>query len=1118
LFGVFTTSLRAQVASASISGVVRDSSGGVIPGATILLHNVGTGVDRTVMTNEAGSYVLLYIPPGDYTLEINKAGFAIVTEARFTLVVNQNSVFDFVLPVAALGQKVTVEAVAPTLQTAAAELGTAIAGGEVNNLPLNGRNFTELLTLTPGVNPANVSQNGGGWSTNPIGSFTFPSVNGQPNRSDYYMLDGTDDNGDYVSTYAVPPILDAIQEFKVESHADNARVGGAMGGVVDVVTKSGTNQLHGTAWDFVRNKDLDSAPTLINGLPKTPFTQNQFGATIGGPVVLPRYNGRNRTFFFFGYQGYRKHQASTSLYTVPTSQELSGDLSDQPYQIYNPFSTRPDPNNPGQLIRDPFLNNQIPSNLLDQNALLLAKAFYPAPVATPLPQYNGLDTTPSIFRADETNARVDENLGSKDSFWFRWSRYSEPNVTSAPTGRITNDDVLSNNIAGNWLHSFGSNAVLHLQFARLKMTENTSFLETNHTKSIFTQLTIGQKYLCGFDTSTAAGCFLPITLIAGNYPTVGEEGSSLVDANVYQQMGDFSIVHGKHTISLGYDINSSNDGFGQFFTQNAYDSFPTSNPQVTGTGSALASFLLGVPSSSNYENAFPILQGGWIDGAYFQDQWKATSRLTVNLGLRYDITLLPSVGPGNNNANAIGNMDLNTGIYILQRAVGSCAVLKTAPCIPGGTLPPDVTVSTNGHLVNNTHDNIQPRVGLAYRLNDRTVMRAGYGRVFDNWAYNAQSMLNTTGTWPSVTIFSQVNQNVSQVNRPIEDSLGFGAGASFLPAPTPFTQVTWWRDPFTKNPYSDQWNFGVQRQLDQSTALTVNYVGSHGSRLPLGGIYNAALTPGPGNPQARAPFPYIAPSYFDRSVGRGNYNALQATLERKYRAGLTYLISYTWEKSIDIGCSGYVGAEGCEIQDPYHLNNDRSVSGYDVPHILTISSVYELPFGRGKRFANTSQLASGVVGGWQVNGIFTFSSSPPYHVVVSGDVANTGNEESGPYGGYERLNLVGNWHPPGGCQPNDMFNTSAFAVPAPYTFGNVGRFSMRACALKNLDFSVFRDFRIPAWERGKLEFRAESFNLTNTPTWAAPDANISDGPSFFGKSSSSRNPARQVQLALKLIF
>jgi outer membrane receptor protein involved in Fe transport len=1115
---VSTTPLNAQVASASITGTVRDPSGAVIPQATIVLHNVATGVDRTVVTNETGSYVMLYIPPGDYTLEVAKAGFATVTQARFTLVVNQNSVFDFLLPVAATGQKVTVEAVAPTLQTAAAALGTAIVGREVNDLPLNGRNFTELLTLTPGVNPANVSQNATGWSTNPIGSFTFPSVNGMPNRSNYFMLDGTNDNGDYVSTYAVPPIIDAIQEFKVESHADNARVGGAMGGVVDVVTKSGTNQLHGTAWDFLRNKSLDAQEALFTSVPKQHFTQNQFGGTIGGPVVLPRYNGRNHTFFFFGYQGYRKHLANQSLYRVPTAQELSGDLSDEPHQIYNPFSTRPDPNNPNLLIRDPFANNQIPSNLLNPNSLQLTKIFYPAPVTTPFPQYNGLDTSPNIYRSDETNARVDEQLGTRDSLWFRWSRFSEPNLTSGPVGRENSDTVLSNNISANWVHSFSPNTLLHLQFARLKMTDITNQLHTNHGKDIFSKLTIGQKYLCGFNTSAGGGCLLPITQIAGNFPYVGEEGGSLIDADVYQLMGDLSVVHGKHSFSFGYDVNTSNDGFGQFFTQWLFDSFPTSNPQMSGTGSALASFLLGVPSTSNYENALPLLHGGWVDGVYFQDQWKVTGRLTLNLGVRYDLTLLPILGSAKDGSNANGNMDFNRGVYILETLVGSCDTLKAAPCIPGGTLPANVIVSPDKHLVNNTHDNIQPRIGLAYRLNDRTVIRAGYGRVFDNWAYNAQSVLNTTGTWPSVTIFSEVNQNISKVDRPIEDSLGFGAGNTFLPAPTPFDQVTWWRDPNTKNPYSDQWNFGVQRQIDQATSLTVSYVGSHGSRLPVGGIWNLAPTPGPGKPQDRAPFPYIAPSFYDRSVGRGNYNALQVTLDRKYRAGLTYLISYTWEKSIDISCSGYVGAEGCEIQDPYHLNRDRSVSGYDVPHIFTASAVYALPFGRGKRFANTNQVVSALAGGWQVNGIVTFSSSPPFHVAVAGDIANTGNVNCCTFGGYERLNLVGDWHPVGGCQPDHMFNTDAFAVPATFTFGNVGRFSMRACALRSLDLSVFRDFRIPSWERGRLQFRAEAFNLTNTPTWAIPDANISDGPSYFGKSFSSRNPAREVQLALKLIF
>src|SRR5438477_7186812 len=335
--------LQAQIATASLNGTVSDPSGAVIPGATVNLKNVATNGERTTNTNSAGQYVLVNISPGRYTLTVHKDGFSTVAHPEFTLQVNQSSTLDFSLHVGSAVESVTVEAAEAGLQTSTSELGSVIDRRAVNDLPLNGRNFTQLLNLTPGVSAVNTSQNGGSqqFAGNTVGSFSFPSINGQTNRSNFFLLDGLNDQESFSSTYSVPPIVDDIQEFKVDSHNDQAQFGGVLGGVVNVVTKSGTNQFHGEAWEFFRNSALD-ARNPITGI--NLLHQNQFGANIGGPALLPHYNGRNRTFFFGSYEGVRRHEGNANQSLVPTPAQLSGDFSSflllpKPVQLYNPYST-----------------------------------------------------------------------------------------------------------------------------------------------------------------------------------------------------------------------------------------------------------------------------------------------------------------------------------------------------------------------------------------------------------------------------------------------------------------------------------------------------------------------------------------------------------------------------------------------------------------------------------------------------------------------------------------------------------------------------------------------------------------------------------------------------------
>jgi len=314
-------------------------------------------------------------------------------------------------------------------------------------------------------------------------------------------------------------------------------------------------------------------------------------------------------------------------------------------------------------------------------------------------------------------------------------------------------------------------------------------------------------------------------------------------------------------------------------------------------------------------------------------------------------------------------------------------------------------------------------------------------------------------------------------------------------------------EPYAKNPYSMQWNFGVAKQLNNYTTMSVDYVGSGSRRLDVGGYYNVALTPGPGDPTARAPYPYIHPTYYDRSIGRGNYNSLQFLFDKRFSGGLAYQVSYTYSKAIDIGSSGWYGVEGQSVQDPYHYNNDRSVAGFDVTQILSVNVVYDVPFGIGKKYSSGNRFVDRVAGGWQLNTITTARSGQPFNITVPGDSANTGNT------GYLRADLVGN---PGLSDPTAQawFNRAAFAAPAAYKFGNLGRYAMRSSAFWNIDFSIFRQF--PFLEKRSIEFRAESFNLPNTVILGVPNGNVLD-PNF-GKITGIANSPRSLQLGLKVIF
>ena len=1123
----------AQLSSASLNGTVKDPQGAVIPGAKVELTNEGTQIKNTSVSNQDGAYTFVNLNPGVYSVEASASGFSASKVPPFTLAVSQVGTINFALTVGSQGTVITVQGEAAQLEVSNSNLGTVIATKQVNDLPLNGRNFTQLLALTPGVSTLSTSQNsshsvGGSFSApaaSANASLSFPAVNGQTNRSNLFFTDGLFNSGTLLSTYAVPPIVDSIQEFKVVSHTDGAEFGSVTGGVINVVTKSGTNDFHGSLWSYYRDQIFDARTYFLPPTTeKTPFHQNQFGGGIGGPVIIPKlYNGRNKTFFYGAYQGFRYAQSTATPLRVPTPAELAGDESDLPAgtQIYNPYTTRLDPAS-GQYVRDVFPNRQIPANLIDPRMVAYSQFIFPA--AGPIIDSagdNAFDTTPQTQDQNEYSIRVDQSFGSKDSAWFRYSTFrSTAHTSGGYPGLGTLTTTPATNYGVSYVHTFSPSLVVQGLLAHINLQDNAATRYVADTTNIFNTAGFGVAFTGNF-LAADGGNLIPSPGING-YSSAGEDiQNEPKETDSWQYNGSLTKTIGEHTIQAGAGYITAGFESPIGYSNLSFTNANTSNPSNSAnTGAAIASFILNVPDSATRRNVNETERPGGVFSAYVQDSWKATPKLTLNIGLRYDLTFIPPYGTdatiGQQGGIETGDVNFGNGTYVIQKLPPPCSVRGHAPCIPGdGSLPAHVVLDPRGKIAHNVYTNFGPRLGFAYQFDEKTVLRAGFGIVYDNWAGVTQTAQNYEGSWPDIG-----QQIAANANHPSPDTSAtptvnsqnpFGSGtAALFPAATPFNQVQFFFDPNIKNPYSEQFNFGIGRQINSTTTLNVNYVGSLGRRLDVGGFYNTAPPSTQPFSQTRSPYPYIAPTYYDRSAGGSSYNAVQVSFDKRFANGYSYQVAYTYSKALNVASDGLFGAEGGVPQDPYHPSafGGYALAGTDLRHALVFNSVFQVPVGKGQRFSTGNGIVDYVLGNWQINNIFTARSGQPFSVTTSGDIANTGNNN-----GYELLDKVGS---PNTGEKNaaHWFNTAAFATPGPGTFGNSGRNSLRTQGYFDLDTSVFRQF--PIGEGRYFEFRFESFNLLNNVVLGVPSTDITSGT--FGTIDSTANSARQLQLAGKFIF
>ncbi len=1130
-----------QTEKASVSGRVTDQSNAAIADAEVRMQNTDTGIVVSAKTNDEGIYVFPTLNPGNYLMNVGKEGFRRVSVTGMILTVQDNISRNFVLQIGSAAESVTVTAEAGALvEQSSSELGTAITQKPIHELPLSGRNFTQLLTLTPGATPISTSQSAHVGLNDlavlgvPTADFAQPSIQGQFNRSNLYMLDGVVNTEMTSSAYVIPPIIDAIQEFKVQSHDDKAEYGGVLGGIVSVVTRSGSNNLHGSGWEFLRNDFFDARDTFLDRSSTSPaaFRQNQFGAMVSGPVWIPKlYNGRNRTFFMFAYEGWRFSQGAQARYRVPTDQELAGDFSNSilAQNIYDPATTQADPGNPGQFIRNQFVAssdpaspnfnsactngggcpNMIPTARIDSTMVNFITTYYGRPNFSADPIFNVLVTRPKIDNSDHYTVRIDEQLGNRNNLFFRYDRMNVLDLNPISLSGDVGGSVPALNIGAGWNYVFSSSLILESRFGY-----------GHRPFSRFQTDTAGMDPMVQLGFTSPGGTLMSL---ASPYGGGGLSNANTIGSPVYDASEGLTWIHGGHTFKFGMQyIRQGNDTASPPYGNYNFTNDITGNPELVGTtGNSLASALLGLPSQSN--NTGQVSNSNRVANwsFYGQDSWKLHSNLTLTFGLRFDHR--GKFDPASR--TVVSGFTADGDYWIgLDKLPPPCSQTGKAPCIPGdGTLASipngdKIMLSPYGRAWGPAPNwsNWGPRVGLAWRATDKMMVRGGYGIVYDPLMGIEQDWKGISGSWPgtgSVFSLTPLNQ-VGQPLTPIESTVG-QTGFS-LPDATPWSQTNWYFDPKRKDPRSQQWNVEIQRQMGANLTASIGYVGSYSDHTDLTGLFNTATTSGPGTPaevNARRPFPWInGTPFFGTDRGKANYNALQAKLERKYANGFQYLVSYTWSKSIDTGGSGWFGAENgssSSLQNYYDPDASRSVSSYDVPHFLSASGIWELPVGKGKPYLNHG-VTAWILGNWQANGVVQVRSGQPYTLSVAGDVANIGSGVS--WWNYARPNLVGDPHP-SHPSADEWFDPSAFAVPS-FSYGDYGRNALRTSHVANADFSMFRNF--PIGESTKLSFRAEFFNIFNIQNYGTPGSLIGD-PSAGRITSTVSNP-RQMQFGLHLAF
>jgi hypothetical protein len=1046
-----------QVSTGSIAGQITDQSRAVIPAVTVTLVNQGTGAERTARTDSAGNFIFPLVTPGYYRLRASIQGFKSYEVSGLEVQVTQQVTQNIQLEVGDTATKLEVVAPAPVLDQRSAEVGQVIGQKEVIELPLNGRNFLDLAKLVPGVAElAGTSQSNG------------LAINGQRANQIGFYFDGVDTRTETSGKPAFSPSIEAIQEFKIQQNDFAAEFGRNPAGI-NLTLKPGTNEFHGSLFEFMRNNKLDARSFFSPRV--DPLRRNQFGAVVSGPVL------RNRTFFMANYEGLRTRRANTLFRSVPANAHREGNFSGTA-RIFDPLTFNAAANS-----RQPFAGDVIPRNRFGQIGNSSLK-YYPTP-NTPLSGgFNYVVRTSGISDADQFHTRIDHQIGSKDLLFGRFS-HSKGNLVSPAgfplTGSLQNTKAESFTIQES--HTFIPSKVNQFRISWTFFKDRAGFpvAERNLAAEEFGLLNLSPA-------TTAFG--LPQLVVAG-LTTIGANAfqPNGPRENLYTLADDFSWIAGRHSLKFGFDGRYYRPAALVQQTPNSILTFENrfaNQPGVAGTGSPVADLLLGFPFSGRA--TLFAESNGWVSlkyyyyGFYVQDEIRLTSKLTMNAGLRYEYQT-----PYSERYGDLAIFDLQNSRFLKQK-----------------------------EHIKNLHapdrNNFAPRIGFAYSVTPKTVARFGagvfYGQPrgseFSSFQLSPPFVIDSTivshPTTPDLIgrLFPRV---------PVRDASG-----RILLAPN---VNVFSLDPGFRTNYTYQWNFGIQREMANGVLLEVAYVGNSAHKLTGRDLPNQAFPDAdPTRPTPvinRRPNPNIGDVNYVSSIDNSNYHALNVKLNKRFSSGLSLLGAYTYSKVMGIG--GALFGDQSRQQDARNRRAEYAVLEFNQKQRLTMAWIYEMPLGKGKALGTgLSGVAGAVASGWSLQGAYTVHSGFP--LTPSSSVSsNVGRQDTNR---ADRL-CDGNL-PAGERRLNRWFDTSCFANHAFGRFGNSGNGVIIGPAVNNFDFTIMKNTSVPlpSREPGMLQFRAEFFNGFNHPSFADP--NLSAGTAQFGVIRGTRINGREIQLALKFLF
>lgn len=1054
-----STAARAQFEMGSVVGLVVDQSKAPIASASVEIRSVDTNVARQIATSATGDYNSLPLPPGRYTVSVKQQGFR-ESSQEVTLSVGQRMELNFTLNVGAVNEEVTVSGTAALVETASSELSNVRPGKEIIDLPLNTRNFTQLVDLAPGVS------NRGNSSNSVLQGYTSGRgtngavINGAPSEQVVYLFDGINSVDTDAGVLILFPPVDALAEFKVQTSAAPAAYGGGQG-IINVTFKSGTNDLHGAAYEFVRNSALDARNFFDSPLkPIPPFKLNQFGFNLGGPVVLPKVlNGRNKLFFFADYEGRRVRQAQTFSSTVPITAFRGGDFSS-----LLPKTVLTDPlSSP----RAPLPGNIIPASRIDPTSARLMQLYpdqnLPGSVSNYL--YNPMQLT----TIDQFDVRIDYR--TQNSTLFGRVSYENP-VTITPgylpepavgggPSRPGTTPIPGEQVVIGYGRSIGPTKYYEARLGFSRMYERIIDTLSNQPRLAETM---------GIPNANGGGAAGGLTnfSIAG---TVGlGDGAGSLDKinNNWEFDQAMSWVRGRHELKFGFDLLSRRFAF--FSPQYPVGQY-TFNGSYTGYG--LADFLYGHPISSQMDITKFFSLKRYQPAWYVQDTVRITSKLTLNFGLRDDI-----ITAWKERHDRLAGFVPTNG--------GDIVTVGTAPF-------------TSGSVVNSHFNNFAPRFGFAYNVAPKTVIRGGIG-IF--YAFQGVTSDKSPAKNAPFSGSLRVSNSANDFAGAIPISQGFPASRPQL-FPVQGLGYVYYPQDF-KTPLMNEWNINLQRELWFNAVLSVAYVGGKGTHVLAFPNVNLPV-PGSTSITSRRPYPNLGDGSGVVPWGDSSFHSLQTTIERRMAKGFTLLGAWTWSHSID-DTSG-TGSEA--IQNPYNLHNNRGNSTFDVRQNLTLSWTYGLPFGK-----NLHGLAGVLAKGWQINSIDTFQSGTPFNVTMLSSNLNNGSGTQWPNrtgSGVLSNRTIDRW-----------FDPTAFTAPPAYTYGNSGRNVLVGPGTRQFDLSVFKNVYLGRGETRRVQFRAEAFNIFNTPQFNNPNAQI--GFAGVAKVTAAGNPplymrtSREIQLAMKLYW